>query len=169
MPVAEAPAPEVAEGAAAGKKSGRLWLWIVLAVLVAGGGAGGWWWFAGANGAASKAAAHETPKAPPIYYALDPPFVANFQTEKLVRFLQVTVQLMSRDAHTVDLLKSNDPAIRNDLLLLYSNQSYAALSTREGMEKLRAETLATVRRVLTGVGGDPKLVEAAYFTSFVMQ
>lgn len=169
MPEAEAPAPAAAEDAAAGKKSGRLWLWIVLAVLVAGGGAGGWWWFAGSKGEASKDAAHEAPQAPPIYYALDPPFVVNFQTEKLVRFLQVTVQLMSRDAPTIDLLKSNDPAIRNDLLLLYSNQSYDAISTREGMEKLRAETLATVRRVVGGVGGDPKLVEAAYFTSFVMQ
>lgn len=169
MPEAEAPAPAATEAAAAGKRSGRLWLWIALAVLVAGGGAGGWWWFAGAHDETPKDAAHEAAKAPPIYYALDPPFVVNFQTERLVRFLQVTVQLMSRDAPTIDLLEANDPAIRNDLLLLYSNQDHAALSTRAGMEKLRTETLVAVRRVLGGVGGDPKLVEAVYFTSFVMQ
>jgi flagellar FliL protein len=166
--VAEAPVAEEGE-----KKGGKLWLWIAVAavVLLGGGGAGYWYFFmqAGPEAADAKAKAEKAPLAPPLYAALDPPFVVNFETEQLVRFLQVTVQLMSRDPATIDLLKANDPVIRNDLLLLFGNQKYDALATRQGKEKLRADALVTVRRSLASAGGDPKLLEAVYFTSFVMQ
>jgi len=76
---------------------------------------------------------------------------------------------MSRDQPTLDLLKANDPVVRNDLLLLFGNQKYATISTSAGKEKLRADALDTVRKVVAGAGGKPDLVEAIYFTSFVMQ
>ncbi len=44
-----------------------------------------------------------------------------------------------------------------------------AISTREGKEKLRPLALEAVRKVVAGDGGKPQLVEAVYFTSFVMQ
>ena len=55
---------------------------------------------------------------PPIYVNLDPPFVVNFEAEAAVRFLQVTVSVMTREPHVEELLKKNDPRIRNDLLML---------------------------------------------------
>src|SRR5579863_6676362 len=52
----------------------------------------------GHSGKASHAAAADTkPVGPPLYLALDPPFVVNFQADQLVRFLQVSVEVMSRD------------------------------------------------------------------------
>ena len=59
--------------------------------------------------------------------------------------------------------------LRNDLLILLANQKYTVLATPEGKEQLRAEALAAIRKDLVQAGGDPKLVEAVYFTSFVMQ
>ena len=56
--------------------------------------------------------------------------VVNFEAEQLVRFLQVTIGVMSRDQPTVDFLKQHDPALRNDLLLLLGNQQYSAISIR---------------------------------------
>ena len=44
-----------------------------------------------------KAKAETAPSGPALYIGLDPPFVTNFEAEQLVRFLQITVQLMSRD------------------------------------------------------------------------
>src|SRR5262245_43425290 len=108
-------------------------------------------------------------KGPALYVPLDPPFVVNFEAEQLVRFLQVTVQVMSRDPITVDLVKANDPVVRNDLLLLFGNQHYETISTREGKEKLRTQALAAVRKVVSSAGGKPDRIEAVYFTSFVMQ
>src|SRR4051812_1231649 len=40
------------------------------------------------------------PKEPAIYIAFDPPFVVNFEDKGVVRFLQVTVQAMTRDPKT---------------------------------------------------------------------
>lgn len=123
------------------------------------------------HGSASHptAAPKAAPAAPAVYLALDPPFVVNFDSGESVRFLQITVQLMSRDPATIELLKANDPVVRNDLLLLFGNQKYAVLSTREGKEGLRTQALESVRRVISGAGGHPERVEAVYFTSFVMQ
>jgi flagellar protein FliL len=175
-PMAQIPTLEAAPGqpgAAAPKKSGfKLLLMITLLLLVGGGGTAAYFMLAPPAKDAKKAAAEkqaEHLKSPPIFVALDPPFVVNFEAEQLVRFLQVTVQVMSRDAVTVDLLKANDPIVRNDLLLLLGNQDYATISSREGKEKLRLASLDTVRKVVAGAGGKAELVEAVYFTSFVMQ
>jgi flagellar FliL protein len=156
------------EGAPAKKKS---WLIIAIVTLVVLGAAGGGaWFFIGAQ--SDPKAAHAEKKEqqlPPIYIALDPPFVVNFEAEQLVRFLQVTVQVMTRDPQTAEQVKSNDPVVRNDLLLLLGNQNYQTISTREGKEKLRMQALDAVRKVVKSAGGKPEKVEAVYFTSFVMQ
>ena len=100
---------------------------------------------------------------------LDPPFVVNFEAEAAVRFLQVTVSVMTREPHIEELLKKNDPRIRNDLLMLLGGQKYATISTREGKEKLQADALEAVRAVVKSAGGEPEKIEALYFTAFVMQ
>jgi flagellar FliL protein len=157
-----------AAAAPAGKSKKTLIIVIVLAVLLlAGGGVGAWFAFA-PHGKKQQAAKHEPP-APALYAALDPPFVVNFESDQQVRFLQVTAQLMSRDPLTIELLKTNDPVVRNDLLLLFGGQKYSVVSTREGKEALRTQTLAAVRKIVAAAGGKPEKVEAVYFTSFVMQ
>ena len=87
----------------------------------------------------------------------------------MVRFLQVTVSVMTRDPHEEELLKKNDPRIRNDLLMLLSNQHYNDISTREGKEKLRVASLEAVRTVVKSAGGEGEKIEDLYFTAFVMQ
>jgi len=152
---------------AAKKGKGKLAIFLVLGLLVLGGGGGGAWWWT------TQHAAPKTPPKPvvlpPVYLPLDPPFVVNFESDQQVRFLQVTVQLMSRDPQTVELLKANDPVVRDQLLMLFGNQKYTVLSTREGKEVLRKQALDSVRAVIAGAGGHPEHLEAVYFTSFVMQ
>ena len=65
-------------------------------------------------------------------------------------------------------LEENCHRIRNNLNLLFSDQHYDKISTLEGKERLRAEALEVIRRILEEETGDPAL-EAAYFTTFVMQ
>jgi flagellar FliL protein len=159
------------DGAAPPKKGKLGLLLMILAVLVLGGGGAAAYFLLGHKDPKAAAAdkAKEAAKTPPLYIALDPPFVVNFEAEQLVRFLQVTVQVMSRDPATVELIKTNDPVVRNDLLLLLGNQSYQTISSREGKEKLRLLALDAVRKVVTTAGGKAEKVEAIYFTSFVMQ
>jgi len=151
------------------KKKGKLpWL-IVGAVVLLGGGVATWLALKPTSEPAKAAAAPSAPRAAPIYYKFDPAFVVNFGGEGSARYLQVTVEAMSRDAQILDQLKNNEPAVRNDLVLLFSSQDNATLMTAEGKEKLRATALETIRHVLTGEGFNGALIEAVYFTSFVIQ
>lgn len=117
------------------------------------------------NGAAT---AEGKPVKESIYVDLDPAFVVNFQDHGMIRFLQIGVQLMVTEQQTADGIKHHMPAVRNNLLLIFSSLDLASVSSREGKEKLRETVLAEIRSILAerGIKGD---VEAVYFTSFVMQ
>jgi flagellar protein FliL len=168
--MADVPVLGAAEAQAA-PKSKKKWLIIALAavLVLSGAGAGAYLLLGNKDSHKKTAEKAKEPAAPPLFVALDPPFVVNFEGDQLVRFLQITVQIMTRDPLTVELLKANDPVVRNDLLLLFGNQKYDTVSSREGKEKLRGDALATVRHVVEAGGGKPEHIEQVYFTSFVMQ
>jgi flagellar FliL protein len=172
IPVLEAADKTAAPPKGKSRRTAFLIIVISVAVVLLGGGVGAAWWLSSAKHpapAAASAPQPAPPSGPPLFLALDPPFVVNFDSEQAVRFLQVAVQLETRDPATIEMLKTNDPVVRNDLLLLFGTQKYARLATREGKEALRTEALEDVRRVLTAAGGHPERLEAVYFTSFVMQ
>jgi len=158
-------APEAPAPASANRK--KLLLIIGITVLVVAGGTVAF--FLTSSKPAEKVAVKQAAKAPALYLAMDPPFVVNFQADQTVRYLQVTVQLMTRNPETLEFLKGHDPVIRNDLLLLFGNQSYAVLGNVAGKEQLRMQALETVRKAVASEGGKADKVEAVYFTSFVVQ
>jgi flagellar FliL protein len=169
-PEAAVPAP------ARARKKPIVLIAIALAVVLAIGS--GVYFFVGgksdeseqvADKGAVKKKKKEGPKLPAQYVKLDPPFVIIFEANGLMRFLQVTVEIMTRDEHTKEIIEKNDPMIRNDLIMLFGSQTYETISTRDGKEKLRNDALATVAKVVKSEGGDAKQVEQLYFTSFVMQ
>jgi len=102
-----------------------------------------------------------------VYYAIDPPLVVNFEDGSVVRFLQISMEIMAHDQKAIDSVQKNIPLIRNNLLLLMSNRDYQSLMSRDGKEKLRAEALAEVNNVQKKEGGAP--VDDLLFTSFVVQ
>jgi flagellar protein FliL len=169
--------------AAPARKKPKLIVMIAAAVLVLASAGGGVYWFTNQQDAesaepedakdakkgAKKAAKLVKPTGPAIYVAFDPPFVVNFEAQGITRFLQITAQVMTRDPETAELIKQHDPVIRNDLLLLFGNQPYETISTREGKEKLRGEALRAIAKVIAAEGGKGPYVEQLYFTSFVMQ
>lgn len=173
-----APAPEAA------KPRSKKMLVVIAAVVVVlvGGGVGAYFAFGhkgeeqtaehGKEGGKEKGKGkkvEEAKKGPAIYVKLDPPFVVNFDASGVMRFLQVTVEIMTRDPAAAEVIKANDPMIRNNLLLLFGNQQSGDITTLEGKEKLRADALAVVAKVVSAEGGDGKTVEQLFFTSFVMQ
>ena len=142
---------------------------IVAFLVLVGGGAGAWFAFGGKHDAKGGKKAEVVEKLPPRYINLDPPFVVNFEAESAVRFLQITVGVMTRDPAIEIVVKDNDPRVRNDLLMILSNQTYASVSSAEGKEALRKRCLDAVRAIVKEMGGDDQKIEALYFTSFVMQ
>lgn len=150
-------------------KKSRLILWISLAlVLIAAGGGGLWFWLAADSSAQDEAEAAPAP-LPLQFFSLDPPFVANFEGNQEYRFLQVTVRLATRDTQLITLLRDNEPILRNDLLMLFSNQRASELSSLEGKEALRDDATRVVRESIESLAGDPEQLERVLFTSLVMQ
>lgn len=105
---------------------------------------------------------------PPIYLAMDPPLVVSFTGPSTVRFLQLTVEVMARDPEVIATVEQHNPLIRNNLLMLVGGADLQSLSTREGKEALRAQSLAEVQQVVKSQIGEAG-VEDLYFTSFVVQ
>ncbi|MDA8362283.1 MAG: flagellar basal body-associated FliL family protein [Gammaproteobacteria bacterium] len=111
----------------------------------------------------------EPPKATQeLYLALDPPFVVNFQGQTGLRFLQVTIEVMAHNVAAIKDVKKYMPHIRNNLVMLLSSQTFADLGTLAGKEKVRAEALAEIQKIMQEETGSPQ-ISAVYFTSFVMQ
>ena len=102
-----------------------------------------------------------------LYYAIDPPLVVNFEDGSVVRFLEISMEVMAHDQKAIDGVQKNIPLIRNNLLLLMSNRNYQSMMSRDGKDKLRQEALAEVRAVQKKEGSPD--VDDILFTSFVVQ
>lgn len=105
---------------------------------------------------------------PPVYVKLGDPLVVNFVENNQIRYLQVQMEVMTRDATKSEEIETHMPLIRNNLLMMLSDLDYATISSFSGKQKIRAEALAEVQNIMQEETGDP-VVEELYFTSFVMQ
>jgi flagellar FliL protein len=114
------------------------------------------------------AADEEAPKKP-IYYAMEPPFVVNVEEGPRTHFIQVTVQLMTRDEAVIKAVEENQPPLRDALIMLLAHQTGQTMRSVEGREQVRKQALTELRRVLKEVAGIKKGLEAVYFTDFVIQ
>lgn len=177
-PAAPAPAAPAED---APKKRGKLPLIIGLVVALAGAGGGAWWFLAphdaaapaaehaaAAEGEGAEGAAAGAAKGEAIYVSLAPSFVVNLTDDEAMRYLQIDVEILTHDNATSEAIKLHLPQIRNNLLLIFGDQHFHQLVTREDKEKLQASVLAEVKKVLDSQHA-PSAVEAAFFTNFVMQ
>lgn len=116
--------------------------------------------------------AESVPAAPAQYFSMDPKFMVSFKNQNKARFMQFSLEVMSRDSDVIKKIEAHMPVVRSSLLMLFGSQEYEAMVTREGKEKLLADTTADINATLQKVTGekDPESsVEEAYFTSFVIQ
>jgi flagellar FliL protein len=158
---------------AAPPKKSRALLYMTMVMLLVAAGAGGFWYFTQGSAVGhshDKTAADVAPKgkAPAIYLPLQPAFVVNLEDTEALRYLQVDLEVMSRDPNAIEDAKTHMPRIRNSLLLLFGQQHAFDLSTRQGKETLQAKALAEIQRVLKEETGRPG-IDAVYFSSFVIQ
>ena len=122
-----------------------------------------------AAGAEGEEAAAEVSNKPPIYQTLHPPLVINFKDEAgEAHFMQITMEVMSRDQNVINLVRDHTPAIRNALILLYGQSIYEEVVTLEGQQQMLENGLAEIQRVVLETTGESG-VEALYFTALVVQ
>lgn len=158
---------------------GKLIVFIVAAVLLLGGGAGAGLYFTGALTPDAQTASEddedfededeeEEAKGEAIYVDLHPAFTVNLQGKSKARFLQASVQVLTREPEVEQQIKQHAPMIRNKLVMLFSAKTSQELRTLEGKESLQNEARSAIENVLKAERGEGG-VEAVFFTSFVMQ
>jgi len=149
----------------------KLIIVIVLALLLAIGlSVGATWYFM--HSAQSKPApvADAAPqgKQPAVFEALAPAFVANYTQNGRQRYMQVSITMQGRDLADIEALKVHMPVIRNNLVMLFSGQSFETLATPVGQEMLRQKATASVQEVAQKELGKV-VIEQLLFTNFVLQ
>lgn len=155
----------------AGKGKLKLILLVVLALLLAIGLSVGATWFflhKSQNKPEDAAQAASNVKAPAIFEPMAPAFVVNFNQNGHQRYMQVSITLLARNQVDLDALKVHMPVIRNNLVMLFSGQTFDSLATPIGQEMLRQKATASVQEVAQKEVGKV-VVEQLLFTNFVLQ
>ncbi|MES3041135.1 MAG: flagellar basal body-associated FliL family protein [Pseudomonadota bacterium] len=133
----------------------------------------------GPAAAAAPASAHGDEHAPAAaasvsaseeatYKTIEPAFVVNIQDGTRFRFLQVEVDVMTREATTFARLDKVMPRVKSELTMLFGSLQRENVQTVEGQKALQAQALEVINTVLkeeTGKAG----IAAVYFTKFVVQ
>lgn len=101
---------------------------------------------------------------PAQYISLDP-LVVNYTQGSALRYLQLSIELMTRDELMVEEVNKNMPEIRNALIMELSGQTYEMLVTRDGKQNIRD----TIRDEVNLLLGNDESIESVLITSFVMQ
>ncbi len=107
-------------------------------------------------------------KTPAIYIPMKPSFIVNFATPGAQRFLQVEVNLMTRNPAVVNVVEQHIPLIRNNFIALFSAQEFEEVATTEGKEALRQAALEEIQNIINDEMGEPG-IEQVLFTAFVIQ
>jgi flagellar protein FliL len=100
------------------------------------------------------------------YLEMTPKFTVNLEGRKT--YLLVNVQLLVEGAENIEKIKKHFPALRHQLIMLYSGRPADELKTAEQREKLRKETLNTLRETLEKLSNGDGLRDV-FFTEFLVQ
>lgn len=101
--------------------------------------------------AANEGAKESEAEAGVKYIEMTPKFTVNLAEPK--KFLLINVQLLVEGAGAIEAVKKHMPALRHELIMLYSGRPSEQLQTMEQREALRQETTAVIRKTLEKMDG----------------
>ena len=80
------------------------------------------------------------------YLEMAPKFTVNLAGHR--KYLMINVQLMIEGRPNLEKIRKHMPALRHELIMLYSGRDEAELATTEQREALRQETIEVIRTTL---------------------
>lgn len=104
------------------------------------------------------------------YVHLQPAFVLNYgsNTTGRLKYIRTDVALRVTGAEAAGKVNHHQAFIRNQLVLLLSQQDEATVNDPQGREKLRQVALDEIRALMTELEGKP-FIDDLYFQNFVAQ
>jgi flagellar FliL protein len=104
---------------------------------------------------ANEGAAEGEAKGGPAYVEIAPKFVVNLTEPK--KYLSINVQLLIDGAPTEAAIKKHMPAIKHELIMLFSDRSVDSVQTMEQREALRQEAIEAIHKTIDKAEGvDPE-------------
>ncbi|MBS7662471.1 flagellar basal body-associated protein FliL [Pseudomonas lalucatii] len=103
-----------------------------------------------------------------IYHSLFPALVGNFGSGPKLKFYKADVALRVSGPEAQAKVKHHEPLIRNQLVMLFAQQTEEGLSAPDAKEALRQEALQQVQQALTQEEGQP-VVEDLLFNNLILQ
>ncbi|MDF1831801.1 MAG: flagellar basal body-associated FliL family protein [Porticoccaceae bacterium] len=149
-------------------------IFVTIAALLVAGGGGAWFYFSDGTSNATVETSNSAIEArgKNYYLALEPPFIVNFVYKDTLRYLQMTLSVMTHEPKILEQVTHHMPAIRHRLIMLISNKTFDELNGKDSKEVLREEMLFEIRNIIQAEQNkthNPGRVEAVYFTGYVMQ
>ena len=118
------------------------------------------------------AMAEEEPKegeAPQVAYIdLVPSLVGNYGAGPRLKYYKADISLRVASTDAEVKVTRHEPLIRNQLIMLFSQQTDETLGSSEAKERLRQEALKQVQQVLNSEEGQP-LVDDLLFNNLIVQ
>lgn len=105
---------------------------------------------------------------PAQYIKMKPRFIVNYNIGTRQRFLQASIEIMTRSQAVVDAIELHNPMLRNEIVRILSDQDFKHLRTPEGRTELKNKLQDQLIEVLKRES-DVEGIEAVLFTDFVMQ
>jgi flagellar FliL protein len=87
----------------------------------------------------------------PTYLEITPKFVVNLVEQK--KYLSINLQLLIDGAPTEAVIKKHMPAIKHELIMLFSDRSMDSLQTMEQREALRQEAIDAIHKTINKAEG----------------
>lgn len=109
----------------------------------------------------------EDKKEEPVleYIEMTPKFTVNLAGQK--KYLLISVQLMIEGKEYIEKVKRHMPALRHELIMLYSGRDENDLASMEQREALRQETIETIRNTLDKYENSDGFRDV-FFTEFLL-
>ncbi|MCY1284295.1 Flagellar basal body-associated protein FliL [compost metagenome] len=108
------------------------------------------------------------PTAKVAYVSLVPALVGNFGSGPRLKYFKADIALRVTGSEAETKVEHHEPLIRNQLVMLFSQQTDETLSSPEAKEALRQEALKQVQQVLNAEEGKP-LVDDLLFNNLIVQ
>ncbi|WP_418936370.1 flagellar basal body-associated FliL family protein [Metapseudomonas furukawaii] len=108
----------------------------------------------------------EAPKV--AYIDLVPSLVGNYGAGPRLKYFKADISLKVTGTEAQDKVTRHEPLIRNQLVMLFSQQTDETLGSSEAKEKLRQEALKQVQQALNGEEG-AALVDDLLFNNLIVQ
>lgn len=102
------------------------------------------------------------------YVGLTPALVGNYGAGPKLKYYKADISLQVAGADAAKSVEYHEPLIRNQLVMLFAQQTDESLATPDSKEKLRQEALKQVQQVLQQEEGKP-LVDDLLFNNLIIQ